>query len=379
MKPVLNLKKRIAIFSAFYPYRGGIAQFNAKLYRSLEKISDVKAFTFKQQYPNFLFPGKSQLVTESDHADAIPAQRIVSTFNPLTYGSASKQIKTYKPDIFIANFWMSFFAIFLSKMAKKQDDNVKKIALIHNLIPHEKRFFDKYLIKKMLGSYDAFIVLSNAVEKDLLSIYPSAKYIKLEHPWYDHFGEILPSEKAREVLKLEQSRKTLLFFGLIRDYKGLDILLKAFSNLDDTYQLVIAGEIYGKADKYLSLIENSKNKNIYLFNQYIPDDEVNLYFSAADLCVLPYRSATQSGITGTSFQFNVPVLATNVGGLNEAIKNGKLGDLVEPENPEAMYLKIQEVFNTNNLEIFKKNIQIEKNNNNWDEFAQKLMAFASTI
>jgi glycosyltransferase involved in cell wall biosynthesis len=210
-------------------------------------------------------------------------------------------------------------------------------------------------------------------------MYPSAKYIKLEHPWYDHFGEILPSEKAREVLKLEQNRKTLLFFGLIRDYKGLDILLKAFSNLDDTYQLVIAGEIYGKADKYLSLIENSKNKNIYLFNQYIPDDEVNLYFSAADLCVLPYRSATQSGITGTSFQFNVPVLATNVGGLNEAIKNGKLGDLVEPENPESMYLKIQEVFNTNNLEIFKKNIQIEKNNNNWDEFAQKLMAFASTI
>ncbi len=379
MKNMSKSLKKVAVFSAFYPFRGGIAQFNAKLFRSLEKISDVKAFTFKKQYPNLLFPGKSQYVSEKDIADKIPAERIVSTFNPLSYGKAARQIHSFKPDIFIANFWMSFFGLFLSRMARKQDKNVKKIALIHNLIPHEKRFFDQYLIMKMLKSYDAFIVLSDAVERDLLTMIPNAKYMKMEHPWYDHFGETIPKEKARFELKVLENKKTLLFFGLIRDYKGLDILLKAFSDLDDSFQLIIAGEIYGKSDKYFQLIENSKNKNIFLFNQYIPDDEVNLYFSAADLCVLPYRSATQSGITGTSFHFEVPVVAADVGGLREALKDGLLGEVVEAENPQALGMAIQKMFNDNCMEKLKLQIQKEKSSNSWDSFAENLLEFASNI
>lgn len=379
MKSISKSMKKVAVFSAFYPFRGGIAQFNAKLYRALEKISDVKAFTFKKQYPDVLFPGKSQYVTDKDIADKIPADRIVSTFNPLTYGKAASKIKSFKPDVFIANFWMSFFSLFMSRMARKQDKDVKKIALIHNLIPHEKRFFDRFLIMKMLRSYDAFVVLSDAVERDLLHMLPNAKYLKLQHPWYDHFGENIPKEEARLKLKLSDKRKTLLFFGLIRDYKGLDVLLKAFSELDDSYQLIIAGEIYGKSDKYLGLIENSKNKNIFLFNQYIPDDEVNIYFSAADLCVLPYRSATQSGITGTSFHFEVPIIATDVGGLRESLKDGLLGEVVESENPEALLTAITSTFKGENLEKFKSQIQKEKSLNGWDAFAEKLLEFASNL
>ncbi len=379
MKGISKSMKKVAVFSAFYPFRGGIAQFNAKLYRALEKISNVKAFTFNKQYPDLLFPGKSQYVTNKDIADKIPADRIVSTFNPLTYGKAASKIKAFKPDIFITNFWMSFFAPFLSKMARKQERSVKKIALIHNLIPHEKRFFDRYLIMKMLKSYDAFVVLSDAVERDLLYMLPNAKYLKLEHPWYDHFGKNIPKEEARRKLKLSEGKKTLLFFGLIREYKGLDVLLKAFSELDDSFQLVIAGEIYGKSDKYLELIEKSSNKNIFLFNQYIPDDEVNIYFSAADLCVLPYRSATQSGITGTSFHFEVPVIATDVGGLRESLKDGLLGEVVESENPEALRMAILDAFKGKNIENFKSQIQNEKSLNGWDAFAAKLLEFASNL
>jgi glycosyltransferase involved in cell wall biosynthesis len=379
MKNIPKSVKKVAVFSAFYPFRGGIAQFNAKLYRALEKNSEVKAFTFNKQYPDLLFPGKSQYVSDNDVSDKIPAERIVSTFNPLSYGYAASKIHSFKPDIFIANFWMSFFALFLSKMARKQGRSVKKIALIHNLIPHEKRFFDRYLIMKMLKSYDAFIVLSDSVERDLLSMLPNAKYLKLEHPWYDHFGENISKEEARHKLKISEKKKTLLFFGLIRDYKGLDILLKAFSELDDSYQLVIAGEIYGKSDKYLELIEKSSNKNIFLFNQYIPDDEVNIYFSAADLCVLPYRSATQSGITGTSFHFEVPVIATDVGGLRESLKDGLLGELVKSESPEALQTAITNVFKDENIDKFKSQIQKEKALNGWDAFAEKLLEFASSL
>jgi glycosyltransferase involved in cell wall biosynthesis len=379
MRESQNAIKKVAIFSAFYPFRGGIAQFNAKLYRSLEKISIVQAFTFKKQYPDLLFPGKSQYVTDKDIADNIPAKRVVSTFNPLTYGSASRAIDSFKPDIFIANFWMSFFAIFLSRMARMQNRNVKRIALIHNLIPHEKRFFDRYLIMKMLRSYDAFVVLSDAVEKDLLAMRPDAKYLKMEHPWYDHFGEKLPKDEARTLLKVSKNKKTLLFFGLIRDYKGLDVLIKAFSKMDDSYQLIIAGEIYGSPEKYNQLIEMSGNKNIYLFNAYIPDDEVSLYFSSADICVLPYRSATQSGVTGTSFHFEVPVVATDVGGLRETLKDGQLGVIVEPEDPEALVKAIESMFVANRIESIQLQINNEKTSNSWDAFAVRLLEFASNV
>jgi glycosyltransferase involved in cell wall biosynthesis len=208
---------------------------------------------------------------------------------------------------------------------------------------------------------------------------PDAKYLKIEHPWYDHFGEKLPKDKARSILKLSENKKTLLFFGLIRDYKGLDILIKAFSKMDDSFQLIIAGEIYGSSEKYQQLIELSENKNIHLFNAYIPDDEVNIYFSAADVCVLPYRTATQSGVTGTSFHFEVPVVATDVGGLREALKDGQLGTLVEPENPNALLEGIESMFVSDRMESITHQINMEKKSNGWDAFAIRLLEFASNV
>jgi glycosyltransferase involved in cell wall biosynthesis len=371
---------KISIFSAFYPFRGGIAQFNARLFRSLEKKQEVQAFTFKQQYPDFLFPGTSQYVTEKDDADVILAQRIVSTFNPFTYFFAARAIRKSQPDLFIANYWMTFFSLFLAVMSKSQRRKTRKIAIIHNLIPHEPRFFDKMLNSLFVKSFEGFIVMSDAVENDLLSLKPNAKYLKLLHPWYDHFGEKINENEAKNYLKVHLNKKTILFFGLVRDYKGLDLLIDSFSMLNDDYQLVIAGEVYSNLLQYENQIRESGASNrIFLFNKYIPDNEVKYFFSAADLCVLPYRTATQSGITATSFHFEIPIIATNVGGLKEIVGHEKKGLIVEEPNAELITNAIKEYFQNDLKEKFKANIREEKKLNTWDSFAESVVNFGNSL
>jgi glycosyltransferase involved in cell wall biosynthesis len=367
-------KLRISIFSAFYPFRGGIAQFNERLAEELEKEHSVQAFTFKQQYPDFLFPGTSQYITTENKG--IQAKRIISTFNPFTYFSAAKKIKQSQPEVFILNYWMTFFSVFSALFSKLLPRKTKKIALVHNLIPHEKRFFDAVLNRLFLSQYTHFVVLSKAVEQAIFSIQPTAIIKHIQHPWYDHFGEKIDKQQAKQQLGVALDKKTLLFFGLIRDYKGLDVLLKSFNQLSDEYQLIIAGEVYGKTEKYDQLIKKSSNSFIYFFNQYIPDDQVALYFSAADACVLPYKSATQSGITATSFHFEVPLIATNVGGLAETIENGKTGIIVPPNDEKALILAIEDFFKQGEVDFFKENIRNEKLKNSWSNFSKELIDFA---
>lgn len=367
-------KLRISIFSAFHPFRGGIAQFNERLAKELEKDHTVKAFTFKNQYPDFLFPGTSQYVTTENKG--IQAERIVSTFNPFTYLLAAKKIKQSQPEVFILNYWMTFFSVFSVLFAKILPRKSKKIALVHNLIPHEKRFFDTLLNRLFLSQYTHFVVLSKAVEQAILSMQPTASIKLLQHPWYDHFGEKIDKQEAKQQLGVALDKKTLLFFGLIRDYKGLDVLLKSFNQLPDDYQLIIAGEVYGKTEKYNQLIMKSANTSIYFFNQYIPDDEVAIYFSAVDVCVLPYKSATQSGITATSFHFEIPLIASNVGGLAETIEHGKTGIIVPPNDEKALVLSIEDFFTQGKIEKFQENIRFEKSKNSWENFSKELIDFA---
>lgn len=371
---------KISIFSAFYPFRGGISQFNARLFRELEKNHEVKAFTFKKQYPNFLFPGTTQFVDENDPSDKIPAERIVSTFNPFTYFSAARRLQKTNPSLFIANYWMSFFGLFLGFFARKLNKETQKIAIIHNLIPHEPRFFDKWLNSYFLKRYNGFIVMSDAVRDDLLKSKPNARYMQLNHPWYDHFGEKLDVEFARKKLGVAIDKKTLLFFGLIRDYKGLDLLIDAFKLLDESYQLMIVGEVYSNLEVYQKQIATSGAKErIYFINKYIPDSAVNSYFSAADLCVLPYRTATQSGITATSFHFNIPILATNVGGFKSQIEAPGLGIVVDA--PDALLIKegIENYFQKALKVDFETSIRVEKSKNTWENYAQQLISFSQEL
>jgi glycosyltransferase involved in cell wall biosynthesis len=371
---------RIAFLSTFYPFRGGIAQFNALMYRAFEKEHTVKAFTFKRQYPNFLFPGETQYVTNEDIADEIPSEEVLDSINPITYLSTAKKVKLFAPDIFITKYWMTFFGPSLGYVAKKLNKKAKRISVLDNVIPHEKRFFDGFCNRYFLKNNDGFIVMSDAVLRDLLSIKPDAKYIRVNHPVYNHFPAPIRQEIAKHTLKLDVNKKTLLFFGFIRDYKGLDLLIQAMDLLDDTYQLIIAGEVYGSFDKYQLLIDNSKAKNrIALYNQYIGDNEVADYFSAADVCILPYKSATQSGITSIANHYNLPIIATNVGGLKETIHHLKTGLIVE--NPSIIEIaeSIRLYFDENYKSFFASEIEKEKQENSWENFAQKIVAFSKTI
>ena len=370
---------KIALFSVFYPYRGGIAQFSAMLYRALEKEHNPEAFTFSRQYPGILFPGSSQYVLESDKADEIPAKRILDSVNPFSFRSAAKEINSSKPDLFISQYWMTFFGPSTGGLQKRLAPGTKRISILHNVIPHEKRFFDNYANRSFLKHNEGFVVLSDAVLQDLLSIEPNAKYLRIDHPVYNHFGDKLERNDALGKLSLSTEKKYILFFGFIRSYKGLDLMLETLVNLPDEYELIVAGEIYGSFDPYQAIIDQSNvQARVHLYNQYIPDDEVNVYFSAADLCVLPYKSATQSGITAIAHHFDLPIVATNVGGLKETIQNGETGFVVEP-NIEELGEAILNSFGGDNLVNFSKNIAVRKLENSWENFAKKVIDFSETL
>ncbi len=370
----------IAYLSTFYPYRGGIAQFNASVLRELEKAGhNVNAFTFKVQYPNFLFPGETQMVKEGDVVDKIDSERVLNSALPFNWPFAVSKIRKTEPDIFIMKYWMSYFGPSLGYVAGSLKKNTKIITILDNVIPHEKKFFDKAFTKYFLKRNTGFVAMSGKVRDDLLSLKPDAKVELLPHPLYDHFGKIPEKHQAINMLNLDSNKKTLLFFGFIRDYKGLDILLETFGLLGKSYQLIIAGEVYGDFDKYDKLIEQNPNKErIHKHIKYISDNEVGLYFSAADACILPYRSATQSGITGISYHFETPMLATDVGGLAEIIHHNKTGLIVA--KPESILLKesIEQFFNSD-MTIFVDEIRKLKQELSWKVFTEKLLDFANTL
>ncbi len=340
----------------------------------------MKAYNFKRQYPDLLFPGKTQFVEESDEAVRIESLSLLDTINPYTYYTTAKTIREWEPDLLLMRYWMSWFAPSQGFVGRHQNKNTKVISVLDNVIPHEQRFFDKPFTKYYLNSNDGFVVLSDSVKEDLLTLKPDAKVISTPHPVYNHFG--LKEERLAAHIKLgtNPEKKTILFFGLIREYKGLDILIEAFSMLDKSYQLVIAGEPYGSYELYSGLIEKSPNKeNIKQFTNYISDKDVPLFFSSADVCVLPYRSATQSGISAISSHFTLPLITTDVGGLKESIEGPGTGIVVGKAEPSEIASAIKKYFDENMREGFSKNIEIENEKLSWSNFCNKLTEFYNTL
>lgn len=371
---------KIAIASVFYPYRGGIAQFNANLINELKSDHQVEAFNFKRQYPSLLFPGKSQYVGEKESAVKVESKRVLDTINPLSYHKTAKEIEKFAPQLLLMRYWNPFFAPSLGYIGRKISKKSKVISIVDNAIPHERHFIDTPLTRYFLKGSDGFVVLSDAVGEDLLTLKSDANYITIPHPVYDHFGKKIERAEAHKELQLDPSKRTLLFFGLIREYKGLDLLIEAFSQLDDTYQLLIAGEPYGSFDKYQELIDSSPNRErIKLFTHYIEDDKVPLFFSASDLTVLPYRTATQSGISAICYHFELPLLTTDVGGLKEAVEEPGTGVVISHPNSTLLKEAIENYFKEGQADHYINNIKIEKERLSWSNFAKELLNFYHSL
>jgi glycosyltransferase involved in cell wall biosynthesis len=362
---------KIIILSTAYPLRGGIAHFIGLLYKELVKTNEVKVITFKRQYPSILFPGKSQIEL-GDVDEQIPAEVIVDSINPFNWFTVGFKIKKQKPDLLIFKFWMPFFAPCfgtISRLAKK--NNITKVlSICDNVIPHEKKTGDLALTMYFFRTVDYFVLLSEKVRGDLLALKPGAANKFLPHPVYSNFGIAVTKDEAKKHLNIIGD-KIILFFGFIRDYKGLDILLNAMALLKNglNIKLIIAGEFYSNEDKYLKAIDDLGIKeNLLMFTDFIPTSEVKYYFSAADCVILPYRNATQSGIVQIATNFCKPVIASNVGGLSEVIASGKTGFIVEKENPEALAGAIMKFYNENKEREFVENIALEVKKYSWESF-----------
>ena len=362
---------KIVIVSPAFPLRGGIADFAAQLYIELAKENEVSVFTFKRQYPRIFFPGKTQLSVGDDDSK-IPTSVEIDSINPLTWFSTASKIISLKPDVVIFKYWMPFFAPCYRTIAKriKKITQAKLVAVCHNVIPHEKKFGDEFLTKSFLGVIDYFVLLSEEVKKDLMEFVQNPKAIVLPHPVYSKFGEAVNKIDAKNYLGLTK-KNYILFFGIIRNYKGLDILIEALSMVknDVNLNLIVAGEFYDDQKKYLDLIEKFDLKNrVILFDKFIPANEVKYYFCAADTLILPYRDATQSGIMQIAVNFNKPVIATNVGGISEVIENSKNGYIVEKENPLKLAEAITKFYKEEKLESFTNNISTLKEKYSWKYF-----------
>lgn len=366
---------KITILSTAYPFRGGISNFNGLLYRELIKNNVVNVINFKRQYPALLFPGKSQYA-EDDIVEKIPSEQKIDSINPLNWIRVGIQIKQSKPDLLIFRYWLPFFAPCFGTISGivKKNKKTRILVICDNVLPHEKRPGDKILTKYFLNKADYFIVLSDKVRDDLLSIKSNAKFRVLPHPVYSNFGSSVSKDEARSKLKLTDKR-LVLFFGFIRDYKGLDTLLKAMALLrEEDIKLVVAGEFYSNSAYYLNLINKLKIINkVHLFTDFIPSSDVKYYFSAADAVILPYRDATQSGIVQIAMNFRKPVIATNVGGLGEVVRNNQTGFVVKKDNVEALAEAIRKFYKENRQSEFIENIEKELDKYSWDKFVKGMI------
>lgn len=376
---------KIIIVGPAHPYRGGIAAFTDRL--AMEFIAedvDVELYTFTLQYPSFLFPGKTQ------YSDALPPENVkifrkINSINPLTWIKAAREIKAKNPDVVIFAYWMSFFASCYAKMAKiiSRNSNIRCMGLVHNMMPHEKSVLDILLSPCFVKNMDAFVALSKSVLDDIEKLDKKSKpKLFSPHPLYDHYGDREDKIMAMNSLYLDNNYNYILFFGLIREYKGLDLLLKAMADERmDNYplKLIVAGEFYDKKECYLQMIDDYKiNDKVIICDKYIPDDEVRNFFNLADMVVQPYKSATQSGVTQVAYHFEKPMLVTDVGGLGEIVPDGKVGYVVEPD-PVKIADAICDFYDNDRMEFFEENIIEEKKKYEWSKMTETIMKLYDEI
>lgn len=374
----MERKLKIVIIGSAHPLRGGgIATFNERLAQVLSAQGhEVTICSFSLQYPSFLFPGKSQF-TEEPAPKGLRILSIINSVNPLNWVKVGKKLRDARPDLVIVRFWLPFFGACFGTILRyvKGNKHTKVVSIIDNIIPHEHRPGDKPLTNYFLKPVDAFLTMSKDVLSDLKKFVNNKPALYSPHPLYDVYGEKVTKQEAMQRLGLREGNTYLLFFGFIRKYKGLDLLLQAMADpriKGKNIQLIVAGEYYGDEAYYQELIERlGIRSQLHLFTSFIPNDEIKYYFSAADVVVQPYRTATQSGISQIAYHFEKPMIVTNVGGLPEIVPHGKVGLVVAPDEKEIATAILE--FEQNNAPgAFEQHIKAEKKKYEWDTFVAQL-------
>ncbi len=366
---------RIVILGTAWPYRGGLATFNERLAKQfVAEGHEVEVWTFTLQYPSFLFPGKTQYSNEQA-PDALTITRRLNSCNPFNWLRVGRMLRKSQPDLLICCYWMAFFAPLYGTICRiaKRNGVTRCVALVHNMFPHEKSALDKLFAPYFVKSQDAFVALSESVVNDIRTL-TSAPASFSPHPIYDHYGARMTKAEACAALNLDAKKDYVLFFGLVRAYKGLDLLIDAFGRVKDklpNMRLLIAGEFYEDEEKYRLQIRNHGLEDLVICrNEFIPDADLRKYFGAADLIAQPYKSATQSGVTQVAFHFEKPILVTNVGGLGEIVHDGKMGYAVEP-NPDAIANALVDYFQHNRQKAFTTYLKGEKTKYSWDKLTKQ--------
>ena len=361
---------KIAIIGPAYPFRGGIAAFSERLAKEMQvEGHEVTIYTFTLQYPSFLFPGKTQY-SEDPAPQNLKIIQGINSVNPLSWWQVGNQIRKENFDLVIPMFWLPFMGASFGTILNiiKKNKRTKILSLVHNLIPHESRIGDPQLTQYFTNQTDAFIVLTKSVLDDVNQFSPNKPKAVSPHPIYDSFGEIANKTIAQQKISIPPQEKLILFFGLIRDYKGLDLLIDAMADQrikDLGIKLMIAGEYYSNKEKYINQIKTLQlQDDIFISDRFIPDSEVANYFNACDLVVQPYRTATQSGVTQIAYHFDKPMIVTRVGGLEEMCPDGKVGYVVEPQ-PNAIADGIIRFFKDTDRTKMKTEILEQKKKYSW--------------
>ena len=371
---------KIIIIGPAHPLRGGIADTNTALCRALAAEHDASIISFTLQYPKFLFPGKTQRTADPPPKD-VSIRPLINSVNPLNWITTARKINAMEPDMVIVRYWIPFLAPCLGTIARRLKKHIILVALCDNIIPHEKRFGDRMLTQYFTTPFHGFITMSGSVRHELQD-FTDKPAITIPHPINDDLEKPVSKEAARTYLKLDPSGKYILFFGLIRKYKGLDLLLEAMGDKrlqDIKLSLLIAGEFYDPPDTYLDSIDKHGLKDrVIIRDEYIPASELKYYFSAADLVTQTYRSASQSGVTQIAFNFDRPILVTDVGGLSEVVAHGETG-YVSSKTPEAIANYIFDFYHNKREADFVTAIQKEKPKYSWKSFAKTLTDFYAGI
>ena len=365
---------KITLLGPAHPYRGGLASIMETMAREYQSRGhEVRIYTFTVQYPSLLFPGKTQYVETPAPAD-LHIERVMNTVNPLNWVRLGLRLKREKPDMVLMKYWTPFMAPCFGTIARIARTNgvTKVVCQIDNVEPHEHHIIDKPCNHYYLGAVDGFVYMSEQVHGELKA-YTQAPAIFSPHPMFENFGKAVERDEACKKIGINPAENYTLFFGLIRDYKGLDLLLEAWAKwLPEGGKLLIAGEFYASREKYIALIERLGLQNrVVLHDRFIADDDVKYYFSAADCLVLPYRTATQSGVTQIAYNFSLPMIVTRVGGLPEIVPDGRVGLVCEPD-ADLIATAMQQIYSGDTLSVMRENFAEERKRFSWAAMCDKL-------